>query len=508
MKLGIDFGTTRTVVTAMDHGNYPVVSFENEEGDLLDYYPSLVAVRDKEVRYGFAALATCDDPDWCLIRSVKSYLKNIKDHPSITIGGQSYMINDLIVGLLKNLKYSLTECSNIDIDADSLLVSIAVPAATNNTQRFYTLEAFRKAGFEVVNMLNEPSAVTVEYTNSFFKKVERSSKQYVLVYDMGGGTFDVSIAEIQDRYHHIVATDGIADLGGDKFDEIMANMTKEQIKTETLDYAKEAQLLALCKQQKENLTPHSKIITIDWEDNNGKTTAIRLSVKDYYLRCQPLVQQTIELLRQLIENSILKAKLDELSAIYVVGGMANFPLIRRSLKQNFGTNRIRKSHRCVSSVAVGMSTLMDQEQQCVIEETLTRYFGLWRETNRGHNLVFDPVFYKNQPLPAKQEEKIIFHRKYRPAHNIGVFRFQECSRLEQNNRPGGLITVWNQVNFPFDPNLALDKLDQTQVVRYPSPLEFNVEEIYTLNAKGEIAVQLINHRTNYQKVIQLFPTTE
>ena len=68
MKLGIDFGTTRTVVTSMDHGNYPVVSFENEEGDWLDYYPSLVAVRDKEVRYGFAALATSDDPDWCLIR--------------------------------------------------------------------------------------------------------------------------------------------------------------------------------------------------------------------------------------------------------------------------------------------------------------------------------------------------------------------------------------------------------------------------------------------------------
>ena len=75
MKLGIDFGTTRTVVSVLDQGNYPNVSFCTTEGDWMDYYPSLIAVKDNEFLYGFEAQSVFDNTDWTTIRSVKSFLK-------------------------------------------------------------------------------------------------------------------------------------------------------------------------------------------------------------------------------------------------------------------------------------------------------------------------------------------------------------------------------------------------------------------------------------------------
>ena len=502
MKLGIDFGTTRTVVSVLDQGNYPNVSFCTTEGDWMDYYPSLIAVRDNEFLYGFEAQSVFDHSDWIIIRSIKSFLKHAFKYKTIELSGQSYAITTLITDFLKQFREDLVNQSNLEIEDEKIAVSIAVPAHSNNVQRFITAECFNNAGFEVLNMINEPSAATGEYIQSFYKKIKSITKKYLLVYDLGGGTFDASISEIHDKHHRIIATEGIETLGGDQFDEVMAKMVLENQPDNTpLDYADEIRLNEICKLKKESITPYSKNILVEWGQKNEETQIYKLSVKDYYLRCEPLVDQTINILDNFFDRVSAQNNIDEF-VVYLVGGMANFPLINRKLKAIFGNNTVRKSKNGAYSVSIGLAAMMDNKYEYVLKESLTRYFGLWREGDDGEALIFDPIFQKDQTLPAKGEQPIIYNRQYSPSHNIGIFRFQECSRI-QDGKPMGMVTVWKKIQFPFDPSLNGKDLSNVTVNRWEKPADFNVKEIYSLSYKGEISVQLINEHNGFSEIFLL-----
>ena len=109
-------------------------------------------------------------------------------------------------------------------------VMVATPANANSNQRFITLEAFRKADFMVLGALNEPSAAAVEYLHRHLKDVgPQSPKRYVVVYDLGGGTFDASLVGIADQGHDVLAYRGIAQLGGDDFDATILDMVLEKL---------------------------------------------------------------------------------------------------------------------------------------------------------------------------------------------------------------------------------------------------------------------------------------
>lgn len=508
MKLGIDFGTTHTVVSVSDQGNYPIVSFSTPEGDWIDDYPSLIAVRGDDCLFGFNAQKVIDDPSWITIRSIKSLLKHIHQVKTIQLQEKEFNISSLLTQFLSHLKVDIEERSNLDFEQKSpLQVTIAVPAQTNNTQRFITTECFSSAGFEVVNMITEPSAATLEYTQSFYKKRSNITKKYLLVYDLGGGTFDASIAEVKDQFHKIIATEGIDSLGGDQFDEVLANMVKAQRKDlKELNYRDEIHLLELCKKKKELLTPYSKVILLEFGPEGEESYIYKIKVSDYYEQCEPLINKTIEVLDRLIQKVFQADPYEEEMAFYLVGGMSNFPKINRSLKDKFGSSRVRKSKHCNASTAIGLAVLTDMDNEYILKESLTQHFGLWREAENGQALVFDPIFAKDQTLPAKGEDPIILQREYSPSHNIGVFRFQECSRLDQS-QPSGLVTVWNTIKFPFDPKLQNKDLSSIMIKRYQTPSDDLIRELYMLNDKGEISVELIHLKKGYSKTFPLFRMT-
>lgn len=495
MKLGIDFGTTHTVAALVDQGNFPVVHFCTAEGDWYDYFPSLIALKNGDARHGFAAYEVLDDPHWTHLRSIKTLIKHINKSKELQIGGQSYSVMKLLIDFLEAFKRALSESSSLEVKpGEGFQVSVAVPANTNNTQRFLTQEAFTAGGFDVLNMLNEPSAATMEYTTNYFKNVGLSNKKYLLVYDLGGGTFDASIAEIHDRHHRILATEGLEDLGGDQFDEVLAEMVFEAYgEKPNLDFGDEVALLELCREKKESLTPHSRTLLLEWAPQGQEPKVLRLDAKAYYKRCEPLVERTVEVVTRLVERVCGNEGLEEFTALYLVGGMSNFPLIARQLKSLYGQHKVKKSHHCDSAVAIGLAILSDGDSEnFVLKESLTRYFGLWREGDKGESLVFDCIFEKDQTLPAKNEPPLVLRRRYRPSHNLGRFRFQECSQIE-DLRPSGLVTVWKQIDFPFDPELQARDLTQLEVLRYEEPLNYEVEEIFTLDHQGEITFKVINH---------------
>src|SRR5206468_4816936 len=120
---------------------------------------------------------------------------------SVTVDGTRYPLMELLAGMIDELRRGLGV-------EPPLEVMLGVPANANNNQRFLTIEAFRRAGFQVLGLLNEPSAAAIEFGHS------QKLKGRLLVYDLGGGTFDASLVDLDERIHTVAASEGIATLGG------------------------------------------------------------------------------------------------------------------------------------------------------------------------------------------------------------------------------------------------------------------------------------------------------
>ena len=205
MRLGIDYGTTRTVVAAVDRGNYPVVSFHTAEGDTQDWHPSLIAARGDACLYGLDAAHRQDDPDWALLRSFKRHLATLGPAAQLALGSGSVTALALLTAFLTQLRRDLITRSNLRLTPQEPLEAvIAVPANAHSNQRFLTLEAFRHAGFQVRGLLNEPSAAGIEYAHHARSAGPSARRELVVVYDLGGGTFDASVISMAARRHEVV----------------------------------------------------------------------------------------------------------------------------------------------------------------------------------------------------------------------------------------------------------------------------------------------------------------
>src|SRR5215468_7938251 len=197
MFLGIDFGTTRTVVAAVDRGNYPVVSFHPDDGDTLDWYPSLAAARGDEMVFGFDAAQKQGVEGWNVLRSFKRRLGTIGPDERIEIGEHKLTALELLTGFLSALRRDLLSRSNLRVKRnEKLQATISIPANSNSNQRFITLEAFRRSGFEVREMMNEPSAAGIEYAHHLATSGAGAKRETLVVYDLGGGTFDSSVINL------------------------------------------------------------------------------------------------------------------------------------------------------------------------------------------------------------------------------------------------------------------------------------------------------------------------
>src|ERR1700728_2757984 len=225
MRIGVDFGTTRIVVAAVDRGNFPLVHFETPDGQMRDWFPPVLAAEDLVRVYGWEAVAVQDQESWTVLRSLKRALRTAGPQTEIKIASQSVPMRLLMAEMMMSLRVQLLEHSNLGAAPDEVLeVMIGVPANANSNQRFLTEEAAQTAGFTVLGVVNEPSAAAIEF--GYRSSAEQKGKlgNGLLVYDLGGGTFDVSLVTLGEGENIVEASDGIPDLGGDNFDEILANI--------------------------------------------------------------------------------------------------------------------------------------------------------------------------------------------------------------------------------------------------------------------------------------------
>jgi molecular chaperone DnaK (HSP70) len=506
VRLGIDFGTTRTVVARVEGGNYPLVTFETEWGDGQEWYPSLIAGKGSQRVFGWEAWSKQSEEGWQTIRSLKRYLSQANPDTCLRVGDENVSVLNLVIEYLSALRRDLLENSNLQLGESSILeVMVGVPANANNNQRFFTLEGFRRSGFEVLGLINEPSAAGVEYAFRYRKQASERKREYLLVYDLGGGTFDLSVIQMSDLSHRVMTTAGIEHLGGDDFDAILADLAAERAGLKP-EIRSNFWLLEECREKKESLHPNTKKILLDLTRAQGREQEVTVTTAQFYERCRPLVQQTLTA----VEATLSRPALHEASpgwaesaALYLVGGAAELPLISQMLREAYG-RRLRKSPYPRAATAIGLAIAADEMAGFTVQDRFTRHFGVWREEEEGRLISFDPIFPKDTLLPAKGEAPLLQSRRYHPAHNIGHFRYLECSHIDTQGQPTGDLTTWNEIRFPFDPGLSGENgWEKTSVRRFENPLDIEAEEVYTCDSQGIVKVTLINHTTGFQKSYQL-----
>ncbi len=507
MKIGIDFGTTRIVVAAVDRGNYPLVNFETPDGTSRDWFPPLIAVRGEARVYGWDAWHRQGQEGWTIMRSLKRRLKDAGPETRVEIGGQAVEVRQLLREMMAALRVQLRERSTLSLPDDGnkpVEAMLGVPANANSNQRFLTTEGAREAGFEVLGLLNEPSAAAVEFAHRDLVNRKGRSGGQLLVYDLGGGTFDASLIELGDGEHSIVASDGIPTLGGDDFDEILAELALDAAgisldERNGLSAAEWFVLVDECRERKEALNPNTRKVTVDLERVRHNWREVSLSASAFYERCRLPIEST----RRVVDDLLALHPDRPIDSLYVTGGGSELPPVARILRESYG-RRVRRSAYMRSATAIGLAIRADTQSGCVLRDRFTRNFGLWREADGGRGVVFDLVFSRGTELPGPKQPPLRRVRSYRPAHNVGHFRYLECARLASDGRPVGEITDWDDIRFPFDPGLQnRPDLAAVPVRRTPTTADFAVEETYTCDSSGNLAVAISNKSTGYEKSFRL-----
>lgn len=486
MRLGIDFGTTRTIVAYGDRGNYPVVDFIDNNGDTQDFFPSVVAVDGDSLVYGSDAMAAAAEGAPSL-RSFKRALASPDAHADqlLHIGDTQVALFPVLTGYLLALRDALATRSSFpgDLSVDDSAV-VAVPAHAHSTQRFLTLSAFRSASFNVVAMLNEPSAAGFEYSH----RQSSGKRSRLIVYDLGGGTFDASLLDVTDARHEVVDSVGLNQLGGDDFDLVLAELAADVagVDLDKLSWAETTALLDQCRAAKEHLTPQSRRIALDIAD-----TPVDVLVTDFYDACAPLIEQSLDVMSPLVGNLDDGLPAD-VAGIYLVGGASGLPLVPRLLRERFG-RRVHRSPHPAASTAIGLAIAADPDADYRITDRMSRGFGVFRETDSGRSQQVDPLIERDAVFSPDQET--IVTRRYRAAHNVGHFRYVEYSSLDEHGLPAGGMMPFGEVVFPFDPTLQGTDVSTLPVERTGE--RDLIEERYTIDTNGIVSVDITDLDTGF-----------
>jgi molecular chaperone DnaK (HSP70) len=488
MKLGIDFGTTRVIVASVDRGNYPLVPFETPEG-AYDWCPSLAAVRRNsngaERRFGWDAWDVQTDPGWTVLRSLKRHLENAGPQTRLAVDGLEIPLTELLGGLTASLHQQLAARFGATEPLEAML---GVPANANSNQRFLTVDAFRRAGFSVLGLLNEPSAASIEFGH------RQRAKGRILVYDLGGGTFDVSLVSLEGGTHTVLASEGISNLGGDDFDLVLAELAAGKDLLYSLMLSEVFRLDEECRRQKEALHPNSRKIVVDLDAAREGLGQATVSVADFYEQCRPLLEESLRATARMAEGQ-------EIEVLYVTGGGSELPLVARVLREEFG-RKVKRSEYTRSATAIGLAIQADATSGYRLREMFTRNFGVWRERDAGRRMIFDPIFPRGTRLPGAGEPPLTVRRVYEAVHNIGHFRYIEAGEVGPDGQPAGDIAVWDEILFPFDPALADARpLEGLAVAR--SGGDGQIEERYACDAAGVVTVTIRNLTSQYEREFQL-----
>ncbi len=450
MRFGIDLGTTRTVIAAVDRGNYPLLSVEDTVGDSHDYIPSVVALdAEGEILCGWDALPLEESDTFT--RSFKRLLSqdHVTSHTPLRMGAHQRSIGEVLAAFARYLVTQLRRYQDEMGDTSTPEVALGVPANAHSAQRLLTLSALSEAGVTVLGLVNEPSAAAFEYTHRHSSTLN-SRRSSIIVYDLGGGTFDATLLHINGDSHDVVQALGISRLGGDDFDEVLADLALAAAGHQADAYGLRARraLVREARTAKEALVSQSRRMIIE-----VGTQDVVVPVEDFYAAITPLVERTVDVLTPLI-GATEDLHDTDISGVYLVGGASSLPLISRTLRQRFG-RRVHRSPLPAASTAVGLAIAADPSSSYRLHDRLSRGIGVFREWAGGQDVSFDPLVLPD--TAPDSSGRITVTRRYRAAHNVGWYRLVEYNSL--NHQTPSDFTFLTELVVPFDSALVAESGD-------------------------------------------------
>ncbi|UVH54930.1 Fe-S protein assembly chaperone HscA [Variovorax paradoxus] len=337
IAVGIDLGTTHSLVAAVRNG--VAECLPDDQGRVL--LPSAVRYLENDRRQiGFDALAARAQDPTNTITSVKRLMgRGLADIANRE--AMSYRIGSSDGGMVQ-VQTLAGEKSPVEISAEILATLrfraedtfddelygavITVPAYFDEGQRQATKDAAQLAGLNVLRLISEPTAAAIAYG------LDNASEGVYAVYDLGGGTFDISILRLTQGVFEVIATGGDSALGGDDYDHALADFVLAQTGLQAGSDADKAALLVAARAAKEALTD-SKLALFK-ADVAGKTASFDLTREQFYTATQSLTDRTIAAVRKALRDAKLKP--DDLQGIVLVGGSTRMPQIRGAVAEFFG----------------------------------------------------------------------------------------------------------------------------------------------------------------------------
>jgi molecular chaperone DnaK len=391
--IGIDLGTTNSVVAVMEGGEAVVIP--NSEGSRTT--PSVVAfTKEGERLVGqIAKRQAITNPE----RTVASIKRKMGSSTKITIDGKDFTPQEISAMILQKLKH----------DAESYLgenitqAVITVPAYFSDSQRQATKDAGRIAGLEVMRIINEPTAAALAYG------LDKEQPHKILVYDLGGGTFDVSILEIGDGVFEVLATNGDTKLGGDDFDDRIVDYVADLFKKEHgIDLRKDRMAWQRLKEAAEKakidlsgvMAANINLPFITADANGPKHLDVTLTRAKFNELTHDLVERTIGPMQTALKDAGLTAQ--QIEKVILVGGSTRIPSVQEAVKNITGKEPFKgiNPDECVAIGAAIQAGVLGGEVKDVLLLDVTP-LSLGIETE-GH--IFTRLIERNTTIPTEKSQ--------------------------------------------------------------------------------------------------------